>query len=92
MNPYKKLENTYTSRIAQLYNGQQFSFSFDLLKDSLFCIFIWIRIGNLPPHIFAIADSAYRNMTDAATSLINQSIIISGESGAGKVIDSFICA
>ncbi|CAD6187198.1 unnamed protein product [Caenorhabditis auriculariae] len=39
------------------------------------------RIGELPPHIFAIADNAYWNMRRARR---NQSIIISGESGAGK--------
>lgn len=39
------------------------------------------RLGLLPPHIFAIADDAYTNMSE---NTINQSIIISGESGAGK--------
>lgn len=64
MNPYKKLENIYSARTAQNYNGQ--------------------RIGLLPPHIFAISDSAYRCMVDPGPNLPNQSIIISGESGAGK--------
>uniref|UniRef100_A0A1I7TBZ6 Unconventional myosin heavy chain 6 n=1 Tax=Caenorhabditis tropicalis TaxID=1561998 RepID=A0A1I7TBZ6_9PELO len=39
------------------------------------------RIGELPPHIFAIADNAYTNMRRERK---NQSVIISGESGAGK--------
>ncbi|VDO31636.1 unnamed protein product, partial [Haemonchus placei] len=39
------------------------------------------RIGELPPHIFAIADNVYTNMRKHGK---NQSVIISGESGAGK--------
>ena len=37
--------------------------------------------GALPPHIFAVADNAYHSMLNDRR---NQSIIISGESGAGK--------
>uniref|UniRef100_A0A0N5ASZ6 Unconventional myosin-VI n=1 Tax=Syphacia muris TaxID=451379 RepID=A0A0N5ASZ6_9BILA len=38
-------------------------------------------LGTLPPHIFAVADKAYRDMRRFKE---NQSIIVSGESGAGK--------
>lgn len=38
-------------------------------------------LGELPPHIFAVADNAYRRMLKDSR---NQCMIISGESGAGK--------
>ncbi|CAF1642219.1 unnamed protein product [Rotaria magnacalcarata] len=37
--------------------------------------------GIIPPHVFAIGDKAYRNM---CTTKQNQSIVVTGESGAGK--------
>ncbi|XP_062406307.1 unconventional myosin-VIIa-like [Sardina pilchardus] len=39
------------------------------------------QLGELPPHVFAIADSCYFNMR---RNRLNQCCIISGESGAGK--------
>ncbi|XP_022685723.1 unconventional myosin-VI-like [Varroa jacobsoni] len=38
-------------------------------------------LGALPPHVFAVADKAFRDMKVAKCS---QAIIVSGESGAGK--------
>ncbi|KAK2161934.1 hypothetical protein LSH36_107g01004 [Paralvinella palmiformis] len=39
------------------------------------------RLGELPPHIFAIADAAYHAMLHKKK---NQCVVISGESGSGK--------
>lgn len=39
------------------------------------------KIGELPPHIFAIGDNAYAHMRRYSQ---DQCIVISGESGAGK--------
>ncbi|TKR77185.1 hypothetical protein L596_018202 [Steinernema carpocapsae] len=53
----------------------------DLYSDATIKAYQGKSIGSMPPHIFAIADKAYRDMRRLSQS---QSIIVSGESGAGK--------
>ncbi|KAL2093412.1 hypothetical protein ACEWY4_010724 [Coilia grayii] len=43
------------------------------------------NMGDLDPHIFAVAEEAYKQM---ARDSRNQSIIVSGESGAGKTVSA----
>ncbi|NXO14371.1 MYO5B protein, partial [Oriolus oriolus] len=43
------------------------------------------ELGDMDPHIFALADEAFRQMVRLGK---NQSLIISGESGAGKTLSA----
>jgi myosin protein heavy chain len=44
-------------------------------------MYIGKRRTEMPPHLFAVSDEAYRNMLQNHE---NQSMLITGESGAGK--------
>jgi len=53
----------------------------DLYSDTAIKRYNGKSLGELPPHVFAIADKAIRDMRVLK---VSQSIIVSGESGAGK--------
>lgn len=53
----------------------------DLYSGSTIKSYDGKSIGTMPPHVFAIADKAFRDMKVMKQS---QSVIVSGESGAGK--------
>ena len=80
LNPFKSLP-LYTPQILESY------YNFGLLTAQ------GIDGGRpLPPHVYAVADAAYRDMmkvisnssNSKTTTAVNQTILISGESGAGK--------
>uniref|UniRef100_A0AC35FWW9 Myosin motor domain-containing protein n=1 Tax=Panagrolaimus sp. PS1159 TaxID=55785 RepID=A0AC35FWW9_9BILA len=53
----------------------------DLYSSKTIKAYMGKSLGTMPPHVFAIADMAYRDMKRLKRS---QSVIVSGESGAGK--------
>ena len=80
LNPFKAVP-LYTPQILESY------YNFGLLKGQ------GIEGGKpLPPHVYAVADAAYRDMMRVIShssetktpTAVNQTILISGESGAGK--------
>lgn len=52
-----------------------------IYTDSVARMYIGKRRTEMPPHLFAVSDEAYRNMLQDHE---NQSMLITGESGAGK--------
>lgn len=52
-----------------------------IYTDSVAKMFMGKRRTEMPPHLFAVSDEAYRNMLQDHE---NQSMLITGESGAGK--------
>ncbi|XP_038134791.1 unconventional myosin-VIIa-like [Cyprinodon tularosa] len=69
---------TYIGSVLVAVNPYQ---DFPIYSDEQVRLYHSRKLGELPPHIFAIAESCYFNMT---RHLKNQCCIISGESGAGK--------
>jgi myosin heavy subunit len=52
-----------------------------IYTESVIKLYIGKRRNEMPPHLFSVADEAYRNMVQDRE---NQSMLITGESGAGK--------
>ncbi|KAJ1445727.1 P-loop containing nucleoside triphosphate hydrolase protein [Pelagophyceae sp. CCMP2097] len=76
VNPFQRLA-LYTTEILEAY------YSNGLLRSQ------GMDSGKMAPHVYTIADAAYRDMAQAMTcgrssAEASQSILISGESGAGK--------
>ena len=72
INPFQKLD-IYDEKSVQKYRKQGEARMSSAMS------------ADLPPHVFYVADSAYRSLIEKASSgKANQSILVSGESGAGK--------
>jgi len=74
----KNLIYTYTGSILVSVNPFK---QLPIYTQSIVNQYLGQRMGVLPPHVFATADSSYYHMQEDRK---NQSVIISGESGAGK--------
>lgn len=69
---------SYTAYILVVVNPYQ---DFPLYSADVITQYINKPIGIMPPHVFAVADRAVRAVSEGFGS---QSILVSGESGAGK--------
>lgn len=75
---YNKLIYTYSGLFCVVINPYK---RFPVYTNTVVQMYRGKRRNEMPPHIFAISDGAYVNMQQDAE---NQSMLITGESGAGK--------
>ncbi|CAI4230313.1 unnamed protein product [Auanema sp. JU1783] len=80
------LRQRYYSMMIYTYSGLFCVFinpykMLPIYTDSVANMYIGKRRSEMPPHLFAVSDEAYRNMIHDQE---NQSMLITGESGAGK--------
>ncbi|XP_061773266.1 unconventional myosin-Vc isoform X2 [Nerophis ophidion] len=73
---------TYCGIILVALNPYQ---QLSIYGDAIIHAYSGQNLGDMDPHIFAVAEEAYKQM---ARNQRNQSIIISGESGAGKTVSA----
>ncbi|XP_066561740.1 myosin heavy chain, fast skeletal muscle [Amia ocellicauda] len=95
---------THLNEASVLYNlKERYAAWMIYTYSGLFCVTVnpykWLPVYNpevvtayrgkkrmeAPPHIFSVSDNAYQNML---TDRENQSILITGESGAGKTVNT----
>eukprot|EP01135_Chromosphaera_perkinsii_P009017 Nk52_evm35s1569 gene=Nk52_evmTU35s1569 len=77
LNPNKDIPDLYTANVSRMYHQQAQMQNTELEGSS--------NRSTLPPHIFQIAEHSYQAIRATQK---NQSIIISGESGAGKTVSA----
>ena len=76
---------TYTAKICIAVNPFNWQVSQPLYSESLLVKYRGREMSEMPPHVYAIAEDAYQKILDAdGPNTNNQSILVSGESGAGK--------
>ena len=84
LNPFKALPAVYNKEVLEFYYNFGIARSNALLQQ--------VTMPEAPPHVYAVADKSYRDMMRGVESNysgkvctdFDQSILISGESGAGK--------
>uniref|UniRef100_A0A8C5MY75 Myosin VC n=1 Tax=Leptobrachium leishanense TaxID=445787 RepID=A0A8C5MY75_9ANUR len=77
-----KLIYTYSGIILVAINPYK---ELPIYGDAIIHAYSGQNMGDMDPHIFAVAEEAYKQM---ARNNRNQSIIVSGESGAGKTVSA----
>ena len=102
LNPFKECPILYSPKVMQTYleNGEEMSGFYNRKKSKQSNL-----NKKLPPHVYAVADDAYRNMIrtlndkremqsnsnlNSSIETSNHSILVSGESGAGKTVTTKI--
>jgi myosin-5 len=97
VNPYQRLP-IYSKQMISQYCGQPLGTrcgttvmyaAAALVDELLTCALSYVLTGKLSPHVYAIAEDAFRAML---TERRSQSILVSGESGAGKVRTLPVCS
>ncbi|XP_061450931.1 unconventional myosin-Vc isoform X2 [Rhineura floridana] len=77
-----KLIYTYSGIILVAINPYK---QLPIYGDAIIHAYSGQNMGDMDPHIFAVAEEAYKQM---ARNNKNQSVIVSGESGAGKTVSA----
>jgi len=97
LNPFKQCNILYSQSVMQMYleRGDRSAGIINISRNSSHKNLN----KNLPPHVYAMADDAYRSMMRTLNDgremkeireSPNQSILVSGESGAGKTVTTKI--
>merc|ERR1712061_741372 len=73
-----KLIYTYSGLFCIVVNPYK---RYPIYTTTVIKVYLGKRRNEVPPHLWAITETAYRNML---TNIKNQSMLITGESGAGK--------